>query len=222
MTLRDIASELITDIKGITLDDNTSYRYVISKFESKMKYFIRLEFRSREFAKMQNLWQPIHRIQLQKVEANPCGYIDSCKILMRSENKLPESISTNYGLLLKILTIDGRDTFTILNNSSEYKDYISRRWGKVSKIAYVEDDYLYVVDQEIDAVKALIVTMKQYDLDKCNSKSTTKCTFPLDVKVVYPEYLITLAKKEVLNEISGVYKRMVEDEKGDDNTNIKN
>jgi hypothetical protein len=44
----------------------------------------------------------------------------------------------------------------------------------------------------------------------------------LDSEINYPDYLITLAKQETLKEISSVYKRVVEDEKGDNNSNIKN
>ena len=219
LTFRQIISDIIDDLKAINLDDRLSYRFIKSKFSSEMSYFLRLEAKSREFAKLQNLWKPIHCIELIPVSLGECGFVDECSVLMRSKDKIPEAFSTNYGLLLKILTIDGKSTIPLIANSSEYKDYVNRRWFKNKSVSYIEDGYLYLPDTMLEKVKVLIVPVNPYEVEKANG--STGCNFALDVEVPYPEYLITLAKRQVLQELSGVTKRVVEDEKGDDNTNKK-
>lgn len=219
-TLRQIVSELATDVKATNLDDRVSFRYLASKFNSKLDYFLRLEFKSREFAKSQNIWQPIACVELEEVNSGACGFIDKCTLLKRSVCKIPTAYSTNYGLLLKVLTIDGREAFKLINNSSDYKDYITRRWAGNLKPVFLENKYLYVPDLDIQAVKLLIIAKNLFELDLCKG-ALTNCSNPLDAEVPYPDYLITLAKKEVYNEILN-RTNVREDEKGDDNTNQKN
>lgn len=222
ITLRKIISEIIDDLKGINLDDRISYRFIANKFFGKIEYFLRLEAKSREFAKSQNLWQSINCIELKDVDLTSCNFIDECSILKRSVDTIPEAFATNYGLLLKILTIDGKQTFKLVANSSELKDYKNRRWGtKDLKVVYLENNYLFVPDLDIDNVKVLLIPKNPYDVDKANGL-LTDCSSPLDAQISYPPYLVTLAKKEVLQELAGVYKHIVEDEKGDDDTNQKN
>lgn len=220
-TLRDIVSELATDAKALNLDDRLSYRFLANKFNGKIQYFLRLEARSREFAKIQNLWKPINCVHLQQVNTGSCGFIDKCSILLRSVDQIPEAFNTNYGLLMKVLTIGVKPVeFKIISNSSEYKDYTTRRWSKPLKACYLENKYLYIPDQDIQSVKILLIPINPFEVDKANGLATG-CSNPLDAEVSYPEYLITLAKKEVLNELLPE-KRIIEDERGDDDTNQKN
>lgn len=220
-TLRDIVSELATDVHAYSLDDRISYRFLAGKFMGKLNYFLRLEAKSREFAKLQNLWQPIDCVELEEVNVGSCGFIDKCTILKRSKCKIPEAFGTNYGLLIKVFTVGVISTeFKIISNAGEYKDYINRRWAVNLHPAYIENKYLYIPDQDIQSVKILLIPINPFDIDKCNGK-LTDCSNPLDATISYPQYLITLAKKEVLNELAGIYKHIIEDEKGDDNTNQK-
>lgn len=217
MTLRDVVSELATDIKSLSLDDRTSYRYIADKFLSKMDYFLRLEAKSREFAKLQDLWVSKDCVELIDVATNSCGLIDLCSSLKRSKDKIPTSFSTSYGLLLKVLSIDSVFNYMVVSNSSEVGPQANRRWGThtAGRIAYLENGYLFIPNTEVQTIKILFVPSGPYNTD------TTPCASPLDAELHYPKYIVTLAKTEVLKELSGVYKHMIEDEKGDDNTNQK-
>lgn len=218
-TLRSIVSDLATDVKAINLDDRISYRFLLNKFNSKLNYFLRLEAKSREFAKLQSIWKPIDCIKLEQVDISKCSYIDNCKLLKRSVNEIPEAFATNYGLLIKILTIDGLQEFKLISNSSEYKDYINRRWSKKLKPVYIENKYLFVPDLDISSVKILIIPINPFEVDKANG-NLTACSSPLDATIGYPEYLITLAKTEVLKELLPE-RNIVQDAKPNDNTNEK-
>lgn len=219
LTFRQVISDIIDDLKAVNLDDRISYRFIVSKFNSEIGYFLRLEAKSREFAKLQNLWKPIKCFKLKEVGLGECSIVDQCTTLLRSEEKVPKVFDTNYGLLLKVLTADGRTSIPLIANSSEAADYTNRRWGKVQNLCYLEDDYLYFPDSTLESIKLLLIPMDPYEVDKANG--STGCSFPLDAEIPYPKYLVTLAKREVLNQLAGITKRVVEDEKGDENTNIK-
>lgn len=222
-TLRDIVSELATDIKSLNLDDRISFRYLANKFNSKLDYFLRLEFKSREFANQQDIWKPIDCVNFKEVNTNGCNFIDRCTTLYRSVCQIPEPYNTNYGLLLKVLTIDGRREYKLISKSSDYQDYINRRWKGNLRPVYLEDHYLYIPDIYTEAVKLLVIATSLHAVDKCRACSSGKsieCINPLDTEVPYPPYLITLAKQEVYKELLS-RENVREDEKGDDNTNRK-
>jgi hypothetical protein len=219
LTYRQIVSDIVDDVKAINLDDRLSYRFIKSKFSSELSYFLRLEAKSREFAKLQNLWKPINCVRLQEVDPQICAFADVCATLSRSVDKIPEAFGTNYGLLLKVLTADGKQTIPLVANSSEYKDFVTRRWGGDKIACYLEDGYLFIPNTLVDSVKILLVPVDPFKVDKANG--AVGCKFALDREVPYPEYLVTLAKRQVLQELLGGTKRVVEDEKGNDNTNIK-
>lgn len=220
-TLRDVVSELATDLKGANLDDRTSFRFLSNKFIDQLDYFLHQETRSREFMKRQNLWQPIDCVELIDVPTNACGMIDTCNTLKRSKNKLPKLIDTAFGLLVKVFTIDGLIKYTSVL-SQDYKDYINREYGpRDIRTFYLENDYIYIPNTDIVAVKVLVVSKDFCKVEVLNGQLTS-CASPLDCTLSYPDYLIAITKQAVLKELLSGYKNVPEDEKGDDNTNSRN
>lgn len=220
-TLRDIVSEIATDAKALTLDDNISFRYIVSKFLGKLEYFLRIEARSREFSKTQNLWKPIKdTIYLIDVPVGDACFKDSCNTLKRSECKIPKPLGTSYGLLIKVLSIDRKYEYKAID-SQGIRDYSNREFGKKARAYYLEDDYIYVPNTTVERIRVLLIPKDICSVDKLNG-TISPCATPLDCVIDYPDYLITLSKQEVIKEIVGGYKREIQDEKGDDNTNIKN
>jgi len=215
----EIVSELALDIRAMNLDDRVSFRYLYSKFKGKIEYFLKLESKSREILKDVTVWKTITCVELEDVNNTACGYIDNCSTLKRSKVKLPKALSTSYGPIIKVFTIDGK-TELGMTKSYEYTDYANREYASTKLAYWLEDDYLYIPNTTIEAVKVMLIPENEADVDAANGTSGS-CTSSLDATVSYPDYLITLAKQEVLKEISGVYKQIVEDEKGDNNTNNK-
>lgn len=219
-TLRQIVSDLAQDVRATNADDRVSFRYLANKFRDRFAVFLRVEARSREIFKHTGIWQSINCIELEEVAVTACGNIGHCYTLKRSKTQLPDSYSTNYGLLLKILTIDGLKEFKLIAQSFDYKNYVTREYGNPEPICWIQDKYLYIPNTTIEAVRALTIPKDPTAVAKLNG-SCEVCISPLEAELNYPEYLITLAKEEVLKDLVGVYKRTTEDEKGDDNTNRK-
>lgn len=218
--LGQILSELATDVRAINLDDRISFRYLHSKFMSKIEYFMRLESKNREILKDPSSWKTISCLELEDVNNNSCGYIDTCNTLKRSKIKIPEAVKTNRGPIIKVYTIDN-NTEIFMIRAQEYSDYTKRQYGKPKMNYWLEDDYLYIPNTTIEAVKVVLIPKDESEVDAANGDSESSCSSVLDTNISYPDHLITLAKQEVLKEISSVYKQIVEDEKGDNNTNNK-
>jgi hypothetical protein len=215
--LRQIVSTLALDIKAKNLDDRISFRYLADKFKDKIAYFLRLEAKSREFVRDISIWKTIGCVELIEVATNTCGFIDECNTLKRSKIKVPNVYNTNYGLLIKVLTIDGRISFTGIN-SNQYKDFTKLEYGGNGRFFFIEDGYLYFPNTDIESVKVLLIPKEPIEVDVLNNPC--KCAYPLDGEVNYSDYLIILAQQEVLKELlpaTGI----VQDEKPNDNTNLK-
>jgi len=218
--LRDIVSEIATDLKAsLNLDDRITYRFLAEKFRSKIAYFLRQDAKSRELLKDFTIWKAINCVCLEDIAASTCGYIDEFNTLKRSVIQIPEAYNTNYGQLVKVFTVDGFREFTMIK-SIDYADYINRQYTKPKNVFWIENKYIFVPNIDIETVKVLIIAKEPIEVDKLNC-TVDKCTSPLDGEINYPDYLITLAKKEVMVELIGGYKKIIEDEKGDDNSNRK-
>lgn len=218
--LRDIVSDLAIDAKALNIDDRISFRYLANKFISRISYYIRLEGRSREITRNLSVWKPINCIELIDIAPNTCGFVDNCNTLKRSKEKLPKPYDTSYGGLIKIMVLDkSREVKLIKPN--DYKAYTTGKFMKNNLYGWIQDDYLYVPNTDIEQLTGMLVPKNPADVDALNSNCTT-CVYPLEGEVNYTDYLIDLAKRDVMQDLQGGYRRMVSDEKGDDNNNIKN
>lgn len=216
-TLREICSDLSNDINAINLDDRKSFRYLANKFRDQISYFLRLEARSREILKEMGLWQPLECIDLEDAPASCCLQYDCATSLKRSVKQIPEAYATNYGLLIKVFLADGREVKLI--NSFDYRDYINREYKTTKLVYWIEDKYIFIPDTTVEVVKGSLLPKDPIDVEKFNC-TADQCASPLDGKITYSDYLITLAKQEVFKQLAGG-KGIPEDEKGDDNTNKK-
>lgn len=218
-TLRAICSDITNELKALNLDDRFSFRFLSNRFIDRISTFLRVDARSRELLKQYDLWKPIHCVELTVVPVTTCGFIDGCNSLKRSVIKLPEAYVTNYGSLVKVFTIVDNHEYTQIK-SFEYSDYTNREFIVNKRVFWVENGYIYIPNDTAKQVKILIIPKIPIEVDILNGEAS-KCTSPLDSNILYPDYLVSLAKQEVVNGLANITKRIVEDEKGDDNTNRK-
>lgn len=218
-TLRAILSELASDVRAFTLDDRISFRYLHSKFNGKIQYFLRQDARSRDLLRDKTLWKTIDCVELEDTNTGACGFVDNCNTLKKSVRQLPDAFNTNYGALIRVYGVGINGKQYRLINSYDYAAYTSREYGS-ALCCWIENNYLYIPNTDVECVKVVLFPKDQHKVDVING-TVSACSSVLDSTVDYPDYLITLAKQEALKEISGIYRRMVQDEKGDDNTNNK-
>lgn len=216
-TLRQIVSDLSNDIKALNVDDHYSYRYLASKFNDAIQIFLRQDAKSREFTNETNNWKPIHCIDLEDVDSIKCCGV-SGEIIKKSLQKIPEAFSTSYGNLIKVFTLDLATEFKQIK-SQEYKEFSTREYGN-SNYFWIEQNHIFIPKITYKTVKALIIPKNQLEVDILN-KEKTICTNPLDVEVNYPNYMITIAKQEVIRVLFSSTLQKVVDENPNLNTNQK-
>lgn len=218
-TLKKIVSDLSDDIKALNIDDRFSYRFLASKFKDKIQVFIRQDARSRELLKESNIWKPINCVNLTDANTIDCDCIeDDCQLIKKSVIQIPDAYSTTYGNLIKVFTLDGTQEYKEIH-AYQHPDKATREYGS-GKYFWLENGYLFIPNVSYKAVKVLIIAKSPQQIDIING-TVSKCSTPLDEELNYPAYLITVAKTEVLKELSGVTARVVPDEKPNENQNLK-
>jgi hypothetical protein len=165
-------------------------------------------------------WLQINCMELIDSPVTACGFIDGCNTLKRTKDKLPDAFDTNYGRLVKVSTLGVNSSELKSINSFDYTDYINRKYKPKNGAYWIQDGYVYIPNTDLEAIKVLIIPKLSYEVDKLNGTANA-CARLLDSELNYPDYLITLAKQESLKEVAGGYKRLVDDENGNDNTNQK-
>lgn len=217
-TLRQVLSDLNSDVKALNIDDRLSLRFLASKFRDKIGVFIRQDAKNRELLKESNIWKPIDCVELTDVSAIDCCNVDDGQTVKKSKIKIPEAYSTTYGNLIKVFTLDLQTEY-IQIKSFQAKEQTTREYGS-GKYFWIENQHLFIPDSNLKAVKVLIIAKNPLEVDIINGKCD-KCTSPLDAELNYPPYLITVAKSEVLKELSGITTRVIPDEKPNENENQK-
>ncbi len=217
--LRQVLSDLSSDINALNIDDRKSFRFLASKFRDKIQVFIRQDMRAREMLRESNIWKPIRYVDLELIDAIDCCIGDTEDLtISRSKIKIPEAYSTTYGNLIKVFTLDEQQEYKEIKGY-QYKEQQAREYGN-GKYFWLENGYLFIPATTIKKVKVLIVAKNPLEVDIIN-KDKSPCTSPLDAELNYPAYLITVAKQEVLKELAGITTKVVPDEKPNENENEK-
>lgn len=213
--LKNILSEIATSVKAITLDDRISFRFLHSEFNSRLEFYFRLESKTMEIFRLFHEWTPIDIIEFIDVPTNSVGYYDSCNSLKRSKNKIPSYFNSVFGPTFKLFDVTGFTEFRLINRA-QYQSEINKQYKSKTPIYWIQDGYIYIPNSSIEEASGYILEK----IDE-NISQNEKCNLILEREVNYPQYLIDIVKKELKQDLGGIYKRIVEDEKPDNNTNNK-
>lgn len=216
--LRAIISDVINDLNAVNRDDKPSYRYIANKLRDKANYFLKQDADSRKLFKINTLWKHIECVDLKDEPLNLCPwYLQNCEKIKKSTIKIPDTYETLYGNLIIVSHLKNKYTFKEIK-PYQYGEYSANPFAK-GKVFWIENGYLYIPDTSIEHVKIFGVFKDTTQVDKLNGISS--CLSPLDSEFAFPEYIITIAKQEVLKELVGTTKQIVPDNKPDLNTTTR-
>jgi hypothetical protein len=215
MTLREICSDILNDVRSFNLDNRISYRYIIHKLFDKTAIFIRQDAENRKLQKLPNLWTTISCFELEDAPLNECE--SSCDTVLKSVNTLPDTYESNFGYLIKVYNNDYSKEF-LPATPGLYKDLKNRPFPTKNGYYWIVDKHLYIPDSNIESVTIQVMAKENA---KIITAQSSPCSKPLDSTFNFPDYIVSLAKTEVLKEISGVTKRIQPDEKPNDNEKDK-
>lgn len=210
-TFRQFCSDISNELRANNIDDRYSYRFLVSRFKDKIKNFIKQDADNRRLSKLL-IFKTFPIIDMEEVPyINYNVDIPDYRTLRKSKKPIINTLSTNYGNLLNIFDISGDRKYTIINHS-EYKDILNLEFrDKSIKYAWIENGYLYIPDSDVEKVKPVGIPENPEELN-CEP-----CSKPLDTEIPFPQYLIDIIKKDLINELLGG-KRIVED----NNPNLNN
>lgn len=217
-TVRQAVSDIINDLKSTNIDDKYSFRFLASKLYNKIDFFLKQDSADRNILLLTELWKPLKKIKLEEAAyINNEFYYDYCLILKKSKFKIPKVFQTKYGNLIKILNILNSIEYKQIK-PFEYKEIKNREFvDKRIKYFWIEDDYLYIPDSDVEEVRGYGLFKNTKEVDLLNGNENC-CYKILDSEILVPDYILALAKQEVIKELRQINKTIKEDQ----NPNLNN
>lgn len=202
-TVGVITSRLINAVKEHNSDSRLSRRYVWNVFKTALDVFIKRENDKNKLQLLSDVWQTIC-VPMEQVSALQCEClsIDLDCTINRSKNKLPKITASTFGPII--------DKVTNVTNSIRFDTTTANSYDRQRKIKYnnsfyyfIEDDYLWLPNSDIEAVRLRAYFSENVDKYKCNynPEDDDACKSKLEEIISAPDYLITAAIKVSLIEL---------------------
>lgn len=202
-TNREIVSETLNDLRLLNVDEHRSRRYILFKFREKAKNLLSQRLLDRTLDSEANLYKEIKCFEMELIDSYSCPIVEfrSCNTIMKSVKPLPESVYSRLGIGIKEVTnIDGSIEFTKIDPKQYRRD--QKRKVKDSnnmKYAVDGDNYLILLNSEVEAVNLKIMTLKEEDIESCDNKD--KCRNVWDMDFTFPDKLLINLKKLVVEDL---------------------
>lgn len=223
MTNAEFVSRVINDLNSLSKDSRMSKRYILHIGRQKSEFYISQKLNDRSLHKEDNLYQTISCFELENIELIKCDIIEfrRCKSLMKSKQKIPKLVYSRYGNSLKeVTTVDSEVEFRH-TTPSQYRRDKNRKEKSKDVMYYVKDDYLYLIDSEIQVVDLYLLTVETEKIESTSSCSKeVNCKSLWDYKFVVPDKIKEVVIGETLKEVS-TKKQVPTDENPNLNSNEK-
>lgn len=214
-TKKEIVSKFTNLYKINNKDERVSHRFILNLLEDTATTLIAQKWLDRTILSELNLYTDISCLQFKKIDYIDCPNVEfkTCKVLMKSINPLPKLVFSRLGASIKnIEALDGGFQFTFLDKGQYTRN--KKRQVKLKNEVYVYlgvDNYLYIVDEEIETLQLTILTVKTQDVNSCDKDI---CKSNWDYNFICPDKLIDVVFKEVA-QYMGINRQIVEDRNPD-------
>jgi len=221
-TNREAVSIIVNGLKSLNIDDRKSNRYILNQLKDKVSTLIKQDTDSRRLFAVSDVWKPIHCIDLKEVPASECcSEIPNLRTMMKSVQRIPQTYLSSYGNILKVFNIVGTLEYT-QTTRAKYKDIMDREVvNNAVKYFWLSEGHIFIPNSDVEKVSAIGLFIHPHQVDILND-SEAECDPLLDQPFPAPDYILTIAKDQVLQEYAGISARIVEDEKANLNSNVKN
>jgi len=223
-TVREVISEVRTDLRANSVDEWLPSKYIHSKLQSTASLFIKREADDRRLQRYQDLWVEIDCLEMEEIPLIQCCDLDipNCKTVMRSKKKLPDTYSTRYGYALTISSVD-YDRDYIPTTPREYK-YIQLReyQDKTKRYYWIENGHLIIPGSMVQNVRVRGMFVNKAEALRFNvCGDDGGCINFLDQEFIAPEHLLKNIKDATVAAILGSNKQLQTDELPNLNSNEK-
>lgn len=219
MKNKEIVSDIINDLRALSVDDRISERYVLSTLRVVNALFLKRENDQLRLYK-QDIWTPIDCLKMIESDFAECHGIRKVHHYMRSEKKLPQLYSYSNGPLVKeAISLDDGNIY-LPSTMKEFKSKMSREFPPKDKYFWIRDGYLIIPD----GPEKVTFNGCFMDPSKARALSTSNkslCINPMEEEFSSPPHLIDTVKDKAIERLIKVYKRVIKDEIADLDTNSK-
>lgn len=201
MTIREFTSLIKNTLNNVSSDSNLSEEYIYWVGVSVAKLILKREADSRKIFKNTTLFSKLSCVDLKEVDKSECGVNLPCNKIMRSKKKLPEMFLTNFGSLIQVFNLT-RDLDYKETSVTQYKNISNQRYKtRDSKYFWIENDYLYIPDSNVEKVVVLGLFSSPEEVYEFN-ENLGECKSILDMNFPCPDYLITPVIESTINQVS--------------------
>lgn len=222
MTNKQIVSEIINDLHALQIDDRVSERYVLSKLRYYNGLFLKRENDTLRLFYYDNIWTNIECITMEEVEASQCLGVTIPKVnrYMRSVLPIPAMYSYKNGPMVKeVLPIDEGTSYQP-SSPIDFIKITKRDFPGPLRYYWFRNGHLIIPNgpEGVSMTACFEERWKALQLSSCNTPS---CLDPMDDEFPCPAHLVSTVRQEALKDLFNFYKRNVNDEVPDLDTNNK-
>lgn len=219
MTNRQIIANVRSLLREISGDNFISNRAILSDLRATASLYIKRDFDRRKLTGIDSLYTTIPCLEMKEVPlAECCSYHSPCTI-RRSVHKLPKVGNSIYGNIIDgVYSVDGSLRF-VPGTAQRYANSLMLNLNKKAYIYWIQNDYLYISDSEIELVKIKAFfeeDVPTYFFECDPEKDKNPCKSTLDEEFKCPGYLITGVIDGVINKYAQIYKRIQNDQTDND------
>jgi hypothetical protein len=219
MKISQLTSDIINDLRALNPDDRISERYVLSMLTQFNAQFLKRENDQLRLY-TSDIWTPIECLDMVESDVNECAGVKKVHRYMRSVNRLPEMYTYANGPLVKeVLSLDDYNMYhstTLTNYTAAQK----REFKSKEKYFWIRDGYLIIPDGP-QKVSLLGCFLQPWRAEMASSSYKGSCIHPLDHNFPCPPHLLEAVKASTIDRLMKVFKRIIEDEVPDLDTNNK-
>lgn len=215
----EFVSRVAGDLKALNKDGRISRRLVLGIGQDKAKFLISQKMDEMTMSKEEGLITNIECFRLEKIKVKYCDILEFrlCNKLMKSKNKLPDSLYGKTGSsVLSVMSVDGSKTYDYITPRN-YKKLSNRKYKiKDKSYYYTKDNYLYLLDTNTELVDIEIITMDKDEAEnvsECSGQSNSNsCKSKWDQEFVCPDRFYDLVVKDTLQEVANIWRTSQKDE----------
>lgn len=235
MTIKEFVSTISTSIKAENIDDFISPKFIYSLSQQAIADFLKKEnSASRLTYKLVSGWTEIPIIPMEEVPVTECNLgVYQCQKLMKSKYRLPEIYESKFGAIIRqVMSLNLNVEYTNIYSPKQWLATTKREFGKERYYFFI-DGYLYIPIRKLSEGSPEQIRIEAYFKDKyhvaqfidlingscedCKTK-IDKCKKQVEYEMVIPTGLQNDVKGYVLQQLAGIYVKIVPDNLPNSNT----